>query len=205
MKNNILSVRTFFLWMTITAGLVFYSCEKAETDLPSAEANGTRLKALTWTLVRASNPTADQIDAYNRITAAMNAAVSMYNGQTNVTKAITVYYVPSVPTADGNINGTIRFGSNRSYMTQCTAMHEIGHTLGVGTSSKWSSMFKNGVYQGANATAMLRSMVGESPTAVIKGDAMHFWPYGLNYNSEWSTVNGQRHARIVGAMKKDGI
>jgi hypothetical protein len=197
-------LHTYFLCFALASGFLFFSCEEEKIEAPATNV-ASKLKSVTWTLVKASNPTADQKDAYTRITNAMNAAVSMYNGQTSVNKAITVYYVPSVATADGNINGTIRFGSNRSYMTQCTAMHEIGHTLGVGTSSKWKSMFINGIYQGKNATAMIRSMVGESSTSVIKGDAQHFWPYGLNYNSEWSTVNGQRHARIVGAMKKDGI
>lgn len=160
---------------------------------------------LSYRLVRVSNPTADQQDAYNRITNAMNAAVAMYNGQTDVTKAVTVYYEPSVPTADGNMNGTVRFGSNRSYMTQCTAMHEIAHTLGVGQSARYQQLVVNGRFTGANALSMLRSMVGESQNSVLYADRQHFWPYGLNQNSEWSTVNGQRHARIVGAMKRDGI
>jgi hypothetical protein len=206
MRTKLISASAFIASMLLIASLIVVSCSKDEVEpLSQDDQQASRLKSVSWNLVKASNPTADQKDAYTKITTAMNAAVSMYNGQTSVTKSITVYYEPSVATADGNINGTIRFGSNRSYMTQCTAMHEIGHTLGVGTSSKWTSLMVNGVWKGANATAMIRSMVGESSTSVIKGDRTHFWPYGLNYNSEWSTVNGQRHARIVGAMKKDGM
>lgn len=201
MKTKFIAAVT--LCCTLLLSLIVISCNDQEV-IP--EQPGT-LKAgnLTYTLVRVSNPTADQQDAYNRITSAMNAAVAMYNGQTNLSRHVTVHYVPSVPTADANINGTIRFGSNRSYMNQRTAMHEIGHTFGVGTSSRWNQLIVNGVFTGANTTRTLRGMVGESPTAVIRGDSQHFWPYGLNYNSEWSTVNGQRHARIVAAMKADGI
>jgi hypothetical protein len=66
---------------------------------------------ITWTLERASNPTQDQVSAYNLITSAMNAAVSRYNNLSDLGKSITVHYDPSVPTADGNINGSIRFGN----------------------------------------------------------------------------------------------
>ncbi|WP_205511495.1 hypothetical protein [Longitalea arenae] len=177
----------------------------AEND-PSTRANPTPEATITWYLVRVSNPSADQLDAYDRITAAMNAAVAMYNQQTTYCSGnLRVEYNTSVPTADGNVNGTIRFGANRSYMNQRTAMHEIAHTQGVGTTARWTQLVVNGKYTGAYGLAMLRSFVGESPTATLNADGHSFWPYGLNYNSEWSTVNGQRHARLVGAFQRDGV
>jgi hypothetical protein len=207
MKVNIFLSRALGAVFFIVAGLMMTGCSKDEISSSVSDSQVSKIKSsgLTYTLVQASSPTDDQLDAYTRITAAMDAAVAMYNDQTSVTKAITVYYDTSVSTADGNINGTIRFGSNRSYMTQCTAMHEISHTLGVGTSSAYKALVVNGQYTGTNALIMLRSMVGESSSSVLYSDGTHFWPYGLNYNSEWSTVTGQRHARIVGAMKVDGI
>jgi hypothetical protein len=181
----------------------YLSEEEATADV--AESHSALTGNITYVLQRSSNPTADELDAYTRITNAMNAAVTMYNGQTTLSRQITVQYVPSVATADGNMNGNIRFGSNRSYMTQRTAMHEIGHVMGVGQSTRYKTLVVNGKFTGSNALAMLRSMVGESPTSELKADSQHFWPYGLNYESEWSTVNGQRQARIVAAMKLDGI
>jgi len=195
-----ISIVTLFL----IASLLYTSCSKEQVNI-APDASQLKAGSITYTIVKVSNPTADQTDAYAKIKVAMDAAVAMYNNQTSLSRALTVQYVPSVATADGNSNGNIRFGSNRSYMTQCTAMHEIAHTFGVGTSSKWSSLMVNGVWIGAKATAMIRSMVGETSTSVIHGDSQHFWPYGLNYNSEWSTVNGQRNARIVAAMKADGL
>lgn len=159
--------------------------------------------SVTWSLERASNPTADQQDAYNRITAAMNAAVSRYNNLSDLGKNIRVRYEPGVPTADGNINGTIRFGSNRSYMTQRTALHEIAHTIGVGTSSGWSRLGGSGTWTGAQATALVRQFDGSG--AKLSTGGGHFWPYGLNYENEFSNTAADRHVQIVAAMVRDGM
>ena len=160
---------------------------------------------VTYTIEMVSNPTADQRDAYEKIKTAMDKAVSFYNEYTTITKNLKIVYEPSVATADGNINGTIRFGSNRSYMNHITAMHEIAHTVGVGTTSKWWSLIVNKVYTGANGTAEIRAITGNN-SAVINGDNTHFWPYGLNYTSEVKSDQDLiNHCKIVEAMKKDGI
>ncbi|MFC8662376.1 hypothetical protein [Streptomyces sp. NPDC057199] len=157
---------------------------------------------ITWTLERAANPTQDQQTAYNLITAAMNAAVARYNNVSDLGKTITVRYDPGVPTADGNINGTIRFG-NRGYMTERTALHEIAHTIGVGTSSGWSSLGGSGTWRGAQATALVKQFDGSGATLSTGGG--HFWPYGLNYENEFSNTAANRHVQIVAAMVRDGL
>jgi hypothetical protein len=158
--------------------------------------------SITWRLERASNPTEDQRVAYDRITAAMNAAVARYNNLSDLGKSITVRYDPGVPTADGNINGTIRFG-NRSYMTERTALHEIAHTIGVGTSSGWSSLAGGGTWRGAEATALVKRFDGSG--AKLSTGGGHFWPYGLNYENEFSNTAADRHVQIVAAMVRDGL
>ncbi|MDX2546197.1 hypothetical protein ACOT81_03915 [Streptomyces sp. WI04-05B] len=170
-----------------------------------APAAGERAAAatITWSLVRASNPTTDQQSAYNLITTAMNAAVARYNNLSDLGKTITVRYEPGVPTADGSLNGTIRFGSNRGYMTERTALHEIAHTIGVGTSSGWSSLGGSGTWTGSQATALVRQFDGAG--AKLSTGGGHFWPYGLNYENEWSGTAADRHVRIVAAMKNDGL
>lgn len=157
---------------------------------------------ITWTLERAANPTQDQQTAYNLITTAMNAAVARYNNLSDLGKSITVRYDPGVPTADGNINGTIRFG-NRSYMTERTALHEIAHTIGVGTSSGWNSLASGGTWRGAQATALVKQYDGSGATLSTGGG--HFWPYGLNYENEFSNTAADRHVQIVAAMVRDGL
>lgn len=86
---------------------------------------------------------------------------------------------PSVATADANYNGNVRFGSNRSYMTERTAMHEISHTLGIGQTSAFDT--KCAANDWATATPLLRSWDGSS--AKINCGGGHIWPYGLNVSS----------------------
>lgn len=178
--------------------------QAATVQAPPAPARERAAAAtITWSLARASNPTADQRSAYDLITKAMNAAVARYNNLSDLGKTITVRYEPGVPTADGNINGTIRFGSNRSYMNERTALHEISHTIGVGTSSGWSRLGGGGTWTGGQATALVRQYDGSG--ARISTGGGHFWPYGLNYDSEWSGTAADRHVHIVAAMVRDGL
>jgi hypothetical protein len=176
----------------------------AQAAPASAPASQERVAAatITWTLERAANPTQDHVTAYNLITTAMNAAVARYNNLSDLGKNITVRYDPGVPTADGNLNGTIRFG-NRGYMTERTALHEIAHTIGVGTSAGWASLGGSGTWRGAQATALVKQFDGSGATLSTGGG--HFWPYGLNYDNEFSNTAADRHVQIVAAMVRDGL
>lgn len=154
-------------------------------------------------LNRAENPTEDELDAYKRITSAMDSAVNLYNKYTHLSKHIEVHYNTGVQTADASYNGTMRFGSNRSYMQVRTAMHEMGHTMGMGTTEEYRAMLSGGVFQGETAQAKLKELTGD-PQAVLKGDAQHFWPYGLNYDSELHSEEDLIiHCQIVEAMYQD--
>ncbi|MEE1800971.1 hypothetical protein PUR57_20200 [Streptomyces sp. JV176] len=176
--------------------------QAAPQAVPRAAQGQVAAADITWRLERASNPTQDQLTAYGLITTAMNAAVARYNNLSDLGKSITVRYDPGVPTADGNINGTIRFG-NRGYMTERTALHEIAHTIGVGTSGSWSSLTSGGTWRGAQATALVQRFDGSGATLSAGGG--HFWPYGLNYENEFSNTAGDRHVQIVVAMVRDGL
>ncbi|MBT8224368.1 MAG: hypothetical protein HKP61_00395 [Dactylosporangium sp.] len=180
---------------TITTLAPSVSTSPAPAECPAAG-------HITYTLSRATNPTAAQTAAYDLITTAMDQAVGVYNCHTNITKALYVSYDPSVATADGNQNGSIRFGAT-STMQQITAMHEIGHTVGVGASTAWSSLVVDGVWTGANATGRLRAITGDQ-SAILHADAIHFWPYGLNYTSEVSSsADLVAHCAIVVALRQD--
>ncbi|MEU1799763.1 hypothetical protein [Streptomyces sp. NPDC019937] len=187
---------------TVAAPAAAQAAASAKATAAQQLSPQAQLATITWTLQRDSNPTPDQQDAYNRITAAMNAAVARYNNLSDLGKNITVRYDPGVPTADGNINGTIRFG-NRSYMTERTALHEIAHTIGVGTSGRWASLTSGGTWRGAEATRLVRQYDGASATLSAGGG--HFWPYGLNYDNEFSQTAADRHVSIVAAMVRDGL
>lgn len=167
---------------------------------------------ITYKLIKVDNPNTDEVEAYNLITMIMDSAINIYNLYTNVNKQITVYYVAdSSVRADGNINGNLRFGPDRYFLTTGIAIHEISHTLGVGTSSNWFSFgdyndsLKYAIYTGKNATNTLRQITGDS-TSVIYRDYQHFWPYGLNYVEEYTCKDDLiNHCKIVNAMFKDGL
>ncbi|KAH8172539.1 pectin lyase-like protein [Sarocladium implicatum] len=158
--------------------------------------------AIQYQIQRVSNPSADQQDAYQRMENAMSLAAARYNRLApRANKFITVQYVPSVPTADANFNGNMRFGSNRSYMNERTALHEISHTLGVGQTRAFDDRCASNNWP--SATALLRSWDGGN--AVINCGGGHIWPYGLNYDNEWSETNANRHCQLINAMIADGL
>ena len=168
-----------------------------------AYASTASCAALTYTIQKASNPTADQNDAYAKIDTAMKLAIARYGRYCNAkcTKNIKVAYAPGVPIAEANYNGDLRFGSNRAYMTERTAMHEISHTLGVGQTANFDSLCASGNWK--TALPLLRSFDGSS--AKISCGGSHFWPYGLNYDNEWSETNANRHVQMMQAMLNDGM
>ncbi len=155
---------------------------------------------LGWVLTTSNVP--DDVRA--RITSAMNDACARYNRLANwPARTLTVEYNTGVQTADGNTNGNIRFGGNPSYQNTRTAMHEIAHTWGVGISGGWYANTSTGPFTGANAVATIKTFDG--PNAVINTGGSHFWPYGLNYDNEWSEIGAYRHVKLVYAMRTDGM
>lgn len=163
---------------------------------------------ITYTLARSANPTTAEQDAYTRITAAMDKAITYYDCYTNITKSLNVSYVASVATADGSSNGSIRFGSDTTYMDYRSAMHEIAHTVGIGTASNWGSFVTSDkLFTGKNANAELDAinmMVTNPDYTDVHADNQHFWPYGINYQSEvHSEADLLYHCRMVMAIRKD--
>ncbi len=138
---------------------------------------------VTYTLHKSANPTSDEQDAYKRITAVMDSAVKLYNTYSNLSKFINVYYSPGVPTAEASSNGDLRFGENRSYMVVPTAMHEMGHTMGIGTTQEYWDACQDGVFRNDKVQAKLRELSGKSSDE-LHCDRQHIWPYGLNQASE---------------------
>jgi hypothetical protein len=157
---------------------------------------------VSYTLAKSASPTVAEQAAYDKITPAMDTAIRFYNCYTNINKALNVSYNSSVATADGNINGSIRFGSTAS-MNHVTAMHEVSHTIGIGTASNWGTFVVNGKFTGTNANAQLLAIPNRLDDT-IGADNQHFWPYGLNYESEGqhdSDLVG--HCQMVMAIRKD--
>jgi hypothetical protein len=127
----------------------------------------------------------------------MDEAAATYNRHGDFDTHITVRYDPYVSTAHANFDGELTFGGSRSSRV---ALHEIAHTLGVGTQPKWNEMLQNGTWTGNHANHKLEEFDGQD--AKINGDKWHFWPYGLNYGSASSTER-RRHVELVQALRRD--
>ncbi len=132
------------------------------------------------------------------ITASMNGAVGYYNDGGYLQKAETAVYNSGVPTAQAGYSGYIEFGGSRNLRT---AIHEITHTLGAGTISGFSANLVSGVWVGTNGNRLIQQIDG--PTATIHGDGVHYWPYELNYDSEFSDRNAKVTVRIIEALRRD--
>ena len=162
---------------------------------------------ITYTLAKSASPTATEQTAYDKIKTAMDKAITYYDCYTSITKSLSVSYVPSVETADGNINGSIRFGSNTTYMDYRSAMHEIAHTVGVGQASNWGSFISNGLFTGKQAAAQLNAInatLSKPLYTELHADTQHFWPYGLNQQSEVkSEADLIAHCQMVVAIRQD--
>ncbi|HRZ96004.1 MAG TPA: fibronectin type III domain-containing protein [Paludibacter sp.] len=148
---------------------------------------------------------------YNLIKTAMDSACWYYNRYTTFKGNIRVLYTPGVPTAQASYHWTIEFGSNTSYMWVGTAMHEVAHFVGSGTTTGWRNKLVNGVWTGTVANDLLKSWTGESLRGDNNSNPIHFWPYGINYKTEITNLGSQqnqqealiRHAKLVKAMVID--
>ena len=132
------------------------------------------------------------------IVEAMDAAVAFFNEHAQFKKSVTANNSPGTPTADANWDGWINWGGS---ISRRVALHEIAHTLGVGTHARWMENIKDGKWTGQYALSQLREFDG--PDAVLHADRMHFWPYGLNFDNESSPEKDLRFVKMVAALRKD--
>jgi hypothetical protein len=138
-------------------------------------------------------------EQYRLIYEAMDSACGYFSKYTSFIENIPVYYNTSVPTAQAGYRSKIEFGSNTRYMWVGTAIHEMAHYFGSGTTNIWQSLMLNGVWTGKSGTALMNSING----GVINGDSQHYWPYGINYKEEITnlgSVEAQKQA-LISAVK----
>lgn len=161
---------------------------------------------VTYTFNKETNPTTEQQAAYARLQVAIDSAVWYANNYTSATKHVWINYVPGVPTADANNEGWMRFGTEAGFQNLRTMLHEMNHTFGTGTTSWWRDQaIVSGKYQ-FNGVNNLLKLITKNKEQTLNGDTQHWWPYGLNQNSEvtssWDYVY---NCLIIEAMRKDGM
>lgn len=160
---------------------------------------------LTYTFNKSATPSAAEQAAYARLQIAIDSAVWYVNNYTSAVKHVWINYVPGVATADANNEGWMRFGPGEGYQNLRTMLHELNHTFGTGTTSWWTGKIVGGKYQGNFANDLLNK-IQRSAGAPLSGDTQHWWPYGLNQNSEvtssWDFVY---NCLIIEQMRRDGL
>lgn len=182
--NRLYHVRTFAITSTDTVfgGERIFKC--------------ARKGMLTWGFWYGEEEEARKAGAADRIRIALDSACYYYCNYSLLTKHMNVNYEPGVPTADCNIEGWLRFGSNSAYQWVGTAEHEIAHALGVGTASNWDSMFDaGGIWKGRHANRILRAMLDDQ-TYNVRKSGIHFYPGGINYSSEVTSGERNSHGTI---------
>ena len=138
---------------------------------------------------------------YDQLKQALDSACYYYNRYTTFEANIYVYYNEGIPTAQASYRGSIGFGPNTSYMWVGTVMHEMAHYFGSGTTQAWRNLMVNGVWQGPVAQALCQEITGETLRGDNNANPIHYWPTGINYRSEVSSVQDLiDHARIIQAM-----
>lgn len=182
--------------MIFVCSLIVASSALYPSTLVAAESTSGASEGITYTLVNAD---AWPPEIKERIEKSMEDAVELYNKHGRFKKRIRVQYNPKVKTADGNSNGTIRFGKS---ISSRTAMHEISHTLGIGTRQKYRQMMAGGKWSGKRANNLLRE-INDNDEAVLRGDKAHFWPYGLNHRKEDGKKAREYHVKMVEAILLD--
>ncbi len=146
---------------------------------------------LTWSL-----DTAVSDDIRDRITDAMNWTINHTNTLAGYTGNVSVTYHQGTPTAEAGYRWRIQFGGS---IGRRVALHELAHWLGSGTANAWGSYMWGGQWRGDIGNARIRAFDG--PEAVMWGDSIHFWPYGLNYDNEFFET--QRNVQLVSAQLAD--
>lgn len=148
----------------------------------------------------------------NRLTTAGDLAVYYWNNLTSIQGFhATLNYSPGTPTADCSYGGWVRYGTNTSYQSIHTTLHEWTHGVGVGTIWQWynnADMRANtsrGQWLGERATEIVQFLANNT-TSVLSGDNQHMWPYQMNYASEdHGETSYICNSLTVQALGEDGL
>jgi autotransporter-associated beta strand protein len=169
------------------------------------------LAVLLWTLAALSTPPAEASLGWavsgvsewpsqahhDAAVVAIQAVTDRYNAYGYFGDySVWVYYNAGIPTAQASCAGSIGFGG--TWPAERVMQHELAHYLCL-PSTGW--LISGGVWQGPIADQLVRQFDGEQ--AELHGDSIHFWPYGLNYDTEGSEINKQRQVAMVYAMRAD--
>ncbi len=158
-----------------------------------------------------------------RITSAVNEAVETWDNLTEIKDFWpNVGYNSGTPTADCSYGGYTRIGSNTSYQSAGTVMHEWLHGVGVipWAGTQWavvgvlrasSQAYSGGTYGSGNWLGERVSAVldfwDNTTGSYLHGDYQHMWPYGINGANEdnHSSALYYGNGLVCQALGEDGL
>lgn len=126
-------------------------------------------------------------DFMSRVKPAAQDAVDYWNDLTNIQGLhVSIGYGSGTPTAECSYGGWMTVGPNQSYQKTGTLLHEMLHATGVGQHWLWygpnsplRETGESGNWLGVRANRLLQFW-DNSSSAVLHGDKVHLWPYGIN-------------------------
>lgn len=129
-------------------------------------------------------------EANTRCRNAINETITYFNEWTGI-KGFTLSgnYGAGTPTADCSYGGWMRIGPNAGNQAIGTVIHETGHGVGVGTSSRWADKnVHDWVWKGREANDVYHFLENKCTSEyTMVGDGTHGW--GQNASYDWF-VNG---------------
>lgn len=137
-------------------------------------------------------------DAANaRCSVAIAQTIDYFNEWTGI-KGFTLsgHYGSGTATADCSYGGWMRIGPNASNQAIGTVIHETGHGVGVGTSSRWDDTdFHDWRWKGHEANAMLQFLENKAgdPNYYMVGDSKHSWGQTASYDWFVNGADKDRH------------
>ncbi len=137
----------------------------------------------------------------NAAVTSLQAVVNRYNAYGDFGNySVYAYYNAGIPTAQASYLGSIGYGG--TYPNERVTQHESNHYLGSGTIGEWDARFNGNVWTGAKVNRLFAQFDGDG--AVMLKSGVHFYPYGLNYDSEvTSDAIYMRNIAIMYAMRQD--
>lgn len=203
-------------WMKGLKPATKYYMRAYAMNMDSVVGYGDVIKFYTTPMgnVRFSYNNGGNAEENKRINEALTQACWYFNNLIYTTRKFNVGYGSGTPTADCNYQPEpwMNVGPNSAYQRCGTIMHEMEHGLGLQNYlTQWSkgnlrTGNGSGNWTGDRANAAVRFWDNDN-SAVLKGDGIHMWPYGINGAQEdnGSDVLYLGNAIICQGLGEDGL
>lgn len=142
-------------------------------------------------------------EANTRCRNAINETIEYFNQWTGIKGfTLTGNYGSGTPTADCSYGGWMRIGPNAGNQAIGTVIHETGHGVGVGTSSRYKDTnLHNWKWYGREANAMYSFLENKEANPYTSdfcmvGDGTHAWGSSASYDWFVNGADKDKHTEI---------